>query len=441
MSVRPGAAALVGGDGEFLDEEGVAVGAFEDVVDLGGVGFGGEDAGDLAADLVAGEAGEVEAADGAQPVEFGEQGAQRVAAVDVVGAVGGEDDEAAGAQGAKQVGEEMAGGGVGPVQVLQGDDDGAVGGDALQEAGGEFEEAGHALLVVPRPARGLPQLGQQPGEFLLLAGRGGGQLVRQGPAQGAQRGGEGGEGQPVGADLDTAAERDDGSPAVGRGGELLDEPGLADPGLAADQQRLRLARGGAGERVVQDGQLVGAADEDGADGPGLHGGEHRTGVLTGGPVVIAAVARVSGGPAGRRAGRAAWEGGRPPCGRPPVPRCSRGAGEPQPAGAVGMRFALGGLGAGCPLGLPAGGAAAAEGLAGQPLVRGAAEEFGGAGLVDLVLVHGGRPLKVGGSGAARCDALRCLNLRLPGGSATSGEFRIFGAGRGLRRARGASVRP
>ncbi len=55
--------------------EGVAVGAFEDLVHLGRVRFGGEDAGDLAADLLAGEAGEFDPADGAQPVEFGEQGA------------------------------------------------------------------------------------------------------------------------------------------------------------------------------------------------------------------------------------------------------------------------------------------------------------------------------------------------------------------------------
>lgn len=64
----------MGGDGEFLDEEGVAVGAFEDLVDLRRVGFVGEDAGDLAADLGAREAAEFDAADGAQPVQFGEQG-------------------------------------------------------------------------------------------------------------------------------------------------------------------------------------------------------------------------------------------------------------------------------------------------------------------------------------------------------------------------------
>lgn len=274
-----GAAALVGGDGEFLDEEGVPVGAFEDRVDLGRVGFAGEDAGDLAADLVAGEAAELDTADGAQPVEFGEEGAQRVTAVDVVGAVGGEDDEAAGAQGAEEVGQQVAGGGVGPVQVLQGDDDGAVGGEAFQEAGGEFEEAGHALLagaVRAEDGGGLADLGQQPGQFVLLSGGGRGQLVGQLPAQGAQRGGEGGERKAVGADLDAAAEGDDGARAGGGAGELLDEAGLADARLAADDQRLRLARGGTGERVVQRLQLGGAADEHGTYGAALHGPEHRT---------------------------------------------------------------------------------------------------------------------------------------------------------------------
>ncbi len=51
-----GAAGLVGDD-ELLDEEGVAVGAFEDLLDEAGVGFGGEDAGELAVHLGAGEAG------------------------------------------------------------------------------------------------------------------------------------------------------------------------------------------------------------------------------------------------------------------------------------------------------------------------------------------------------------------------------------------------
>ncbi len=272
-----GAAAFVGGDGEFLDEEGVAVGAVEDLVDLGRFRFRGEDAGDLAAHFGAVEAAQLDPADRPQPVQFGEQGAQGVAAVDVVGAVGGEDDEAAGAQGAEEVGEEVAGRGVGPVEVFEGDDDRAVGGDALQEAGGEFEEACHALLVVPSRA-GFAQLREQPGQFLFLSGSGGGQLGGQSAPEGTQGGGEGREGQAVGADLDAAAERDDGALADGGTGELLDQPRLSDPGLPAEQQRLRLTGGGTGERVVQHSELIGATDEHRTDGPGFHGPEHRTGL-------------------------------------------------------------------------------------------------------------------------------------------------------------------
>ncbi len=273
-----GAAALVGGDGELLDEEGVAVGAFEDVVDAVRFGFAGEDAGDLPVHLLAAEAAQFDAVDGAQPVEFGEEGAQRVAAVDVVGAVGGEDDQAAGAQGAEQIGEQMAGGGVGPVQVLQDEDDGVLGGDPFQQAGGELEEAGHALLVAAGLAGGGDgELGQQPGQFLLLPVGGGRELVGQFPAQLAQGRGEGGEGQAVGADLHASAEGDDPAPVADGGGELLHEAGLAHPGLAADQQRLRFTGAGPDERVDQGGEFGGAADEDGTDGLGLHAPEHRTG--------------------------------------------------------------------------------------------------------------------------------------------------------------------
>ena len=163
------------------------------------------------------------------------------------------------------------------MEVLQDEDDAAVGGDALQHARGELVEAGHALLVVP-PRSGFAQFGQQPGQFLLLSRCRGGQFGGQGAAQGAQGRGERGERQAVGADLDAAAECHDGPGAAGSGGELLDQPCLAHTGLAADEQRLRLPRGGAGERVVQRVQLVGAADEHRTDGPGLHGPEHRTGV-------------------------------------------------------------------------------------------------------------------------------------------------------------------
>ncbi|CAM5318640.1 hypothetical protein SALBM135S_07046 [Streptomyces alboniger] len=246
--------------------------------------------GHLAGDLVPAEAPQLDAAHGPQPVQLREEGTQRVAAVDVVGAVGGEEDEAAAAQGAEEVGEEVPGGGVGPVEVLQGDDDRALAREPFQEAGGELEEAGHALLVGAAAVAvrgGGGQFGQEPGEFLLLALGRGGQFLGEAAAQGAQGGGEGGERQAVRADLDAAAERDNGALPLGRRRELLHQAGLADARLPAEQQRLRLARArvprscrrgarGAGERFVQYAQFIGAADEHRADGPGLHSGEHRT---------------------------------------------------------------------------------------------------------------------------------------------------------------------
>ncbi|CAM5496415.1 hypothetical protein STANM309S_00324 [Streptomyces tanashiensis] len=168
-----GAAGLVGDD-EFLDEEGVAVGAFEDLFDESGVGFGGEDAGELAVHLGAGEAGEFDAADGAEPVEFGEEGAQRVAAVDVVGAVAGDDHDPAAAQGAQEVGEQVPGGGVGPVQVLQDEHDRTVGGEPFQEPYGQFEEPCGGVLVGGLVAAGVAEFGQQAGELALVAVGGGG---------------------------------------------------------------------------------------------------------------------------------------------------------------------------------------------------------------------------------------------------------------------------
>ncbi|GAA3082522.1 hypothetical protein GCM10020254_28650 [Streptomyces goshikiensis] len=71
-----GAAVVLAAGDEFLDEEGVAVGAFEDGVDELLVGPGGEDPGELAADLGPVEAGQFDPYDGAEPVQFGEERAQ-----------------------------------------------------------------------------------------------------------------------------------------------------------------------------------------------------------------------------------------------------------------------------------------------------------------------------------------------------------------------------
>ena len=278
---------------------------------------------------------------------------------------------------------------------------------------------------------GLAQLGQQPGQFLLLAGGGGGQLVGQLPAQGAQGGGEGREGQPVGADLDTAAERDDGargrrprransstsrvlptpasppsssacgSPAAARASASRSTPsssarptntGLTDlvstaPSIAQGSD----SRGTGFRAAGRDGR--GGGGDGRTDGRGVRGEERRRATVR--PSPGAHAARVN-------QFRRRWS----VCTSPSAAR---------------PRF------------LAAGGAAAADRLAGQALVRGLAAQFGG---TDLRSSYSNMSFPSGLTRSVGGRFLRCLNLRLPGGSATSGEFRIFRGGGALETGEG-----
>ena len=101
--------------------------------------------------------------------------------------------------------------------------------------------------------------------------RAGGQFVGQGAAQGAQGGGERGEGQSVGADLDAAAEGDDGAPAAGGRANSSTRRVLPTPASPPMSNACGSPAAARASASFSDVQLVGAADEDGADGPGLHG--------------------------------------------------------------------------------------------------------------------------------------------------------------------------
>ena len=221
-----------------------------------------------------------------QPVQLGEEGAQRMATVDVIGAVRREQHEAGGLHRAVEIGEQFAGGAVGPVQILQREHDRTARGQPLQKLCRQLEEPCTAVLLVERlgPRRlgasgARRQIRQQPCQLRLSAGDGGGHAgIAQRTVQAAQRGGEGRERQSVRAQFETAADGRGGSGASGGGQELLQQPRLAHSGLAAQQQRLRLARVGAGERVCEQRQLILAAYEDRADGGIVgHVAKHDTG--------------------------------------------------------------------------------------------------------------------------------------------------------------------
>jgi hypothetical protein len=108
----------------------------------------------------------------------------------------------------------------------------------------------------------IPQLGQQPRQLPAEPGGGPRQLLPQLAVERAQHGRDRGERQPVRADLDARPQRRQRAARVGLGEELLDQPGLSHPRLAADQHRLRLAVASPGEALGEGLALRVTADED-----------------------------------------------------------------------------------------------------------------------------------------------------------------------------------
>ena len=135
---------LVGtaGADQLLDEERVALGPVDDGRHLGlGQGAVGLEHPHEAAYVVARERLELEPLDVAQAGPLGDLAAQRVAAVQVVGAVGRHQLDLAREGAGEQEAEQVEGGPVGPVDVLDDEQQRPVGGgDVLEQGGYGVEE-------------------------------------------------------------------------------------------------------------------------------------------------------------------------------------------------------------------------------------------------------------------------------------------------------------
>lgn len=128
---------------QLLRVEGVPLGAFDDTAD-GGVGEGlGPQGAHQAGHFGVSQRAQFETVHGGQPDQFGEQGAQGVAAVQVVRAVGGEDGQPVGRgtgrrvlqeAAAEEEAEEVAGGLVGPVEVFEDQEEGVMSATAASRA-------------------------------------------------------------------------------------------------------------------------------------------------------------------------------------------------------------------------------------------------------------------------------------------------------------------
>jgi hypothetical protein len=272
QAVRDVGAGRVAGERELLDEERVALGALVDRVDGARFGFGAEQLRQQRGGGLAVEAFQLQALDAADAVQLGEEGAQRVAALQLVGAVRDQQQHVRQPRRAHQEADQVAGGPVGPVQVLQDEHQRLRLGQPGEQRRDQVEQVAPADLVGVR--RGA-QLGQQPGELALAALQHGRPV---GVHELAQRGRERRERQALLAELERLPGEDPG--AVGRGdpAELLHQAGLAHARLAADQDGRRLGAARAFQRIPQRGQVGLAADENLTSGMRRHGVENATGV-------------------------------------------------------------------------------------------------------------------------------------------------------------------
>ncbi|GGM74701.1 hypothetical protein GCM10010106_21490 [Thermopolyspora flexuosa] len=257
--------------GQRLDEQRDALAAVVHLADAGVRGGGAEDPGHLGGDLVAGEPRQLQPEHAVEPGEPGEHRAQRMLPVQLVGAVGEQHEHLRREQVAAEERDQVAAGTVRPVHVLDDEQHRALLGEPFQQGEELLEEPGPAGVGLP-VARRLAELGQQPGEVAGGAvGQQRGDLARTSlPDELAQHGGERGVGEALGGELDAAADEHPGLPLGGELGEPGDEPGLADPGLAADEHGRRLAVPCPIERVEQRGQLFLSPDENGAHRPAKH---------------------------------------------------------------------------------------------------------------------------------------------------------------------------
>ena len=255
---------------DLLGKEGVPAGPVDDLGDAGGGDRGVVEVAHEPVHLLGRQGREVDPGHERQPSPDGEHLVQRVAPVEVVAAVGDDEGDGRAEAAREQDGEQVPGAVVGPVHVLDDDHE-----RTLPGRGGEqrVDALGDLARVGRRTRRGGRRMEDgQPGVLLeqLVEGRGV-------PGQPADELDEGEPGQGLPADPDAVAGDDETTGLAGLGGQLGDEPGLADAGVAAHEDRPAGRARAELAAAAQAVQLCGTPDERaGARGEG-HALDHGRG--------------------------------------------------------------------------------------------------------------------------------------------------------------------
>ena len=253
---------------ELLGEERVAVGAREDGPHQLRRRGRADDSRDLLAGLLERQRSELEALRDRRGTDVGEEAAQAVAELDLVAAMGADHEDALVPQAPREERHEVERRSVGPVEVLEREEDGTAGRravDPLQDARMQARDPPGGELRARRPRRGRPRRRrEEAGRAVAVAS------VASVAGQDAQR-------------VDDRQERDrrvlehsalpmehERARARDVGGELGQQPALADPRLAANEHDPGRAVGRPLERRDKLGQLRGPPGEDRARDPVRH---------------------------------------------------------------------------------------------------------------------------------------------------------------------------
>jgi hypothetical protein len=250
-----------------------------DRVDQGRVELAAGDRLELGGRLAPVERGELDALHPTGPFELGEERQERVAPVELVRAVAHDEEDGAVADVPDEEAEEVASGPVGPVEVLHDEGDRRTLGEAAQHTEDELEQAPLGRADRERCAR-LDLEGPQVRDEPRQLGSGGADdrvegLGRRGPDEAAERLDDRGVRNGAFAEVHRSAAEDEPASLADDPADVLDEAGLADAGLAGDEDRLAPALRGTGERHPQTVELGRAADEDGAGDAAGHRRDDR----------------------------------------------------------------------------------------------------------------------------------------------------------------------
>ena len=210
------------------------------------------EAGEQRERLLVGERRQVDRDESRVAPEPGQHAGQRSARRGVRGPVGQNDQAAELAAAGEQVVEHQQGGVVGPVQVLQHEDERRVVGDQAEQRQGRLEEGellrGGRVLAGRRLPEALGGLRHQPAQLGQLAARSRqhrGRDVLETASEGLDE--RKVRFRQLGAG---AAEQNGRALRVSPGGELGDQPCLADPGLSGDDREAPAVLG-VGQRLAQ----------------------------------------------------------------------------------------------------------------------------------------------------------------------------------------------